>query len=579
MSNSVFLVHDESIKPIVDAWLDRHASASDVHRCNLGRRSLVVVSREVNRSVVGKVFFRGTLVSPEFNAMVFGVRGWLETPARLRRHAGDHEGEHIVADWNRGLRIDRDVFGSARLMYTAMPGVAAASDSLVVLASLRRAVNAPNTPDNEVLIARTAKSGIAGQQISPETVFREIAYLPAGHGLELKQRELGWRVTGDRIADRLSKHRLSYRETVRDGATNVARTVATLAQVPGWSSMLNLSGGYDSRLVFAGIVGTGSTRDYGARIVDHGAASLADVRVARSLAERFGVSAPEDDRPSDEGADQYTLWGASLIGVYDGFGPPTTARRRPRTFELTGIGAEIHKGNWGWRPLPALAEQASEDGPVRDALMAQLAKAAESLGVDAGAGNASEVYYLGYRNGIHGGAGHLGVHMTGVHPVMQLRLAQLGHLRAGTGFRGSPAGIADHTLLLSPEVATHEYDLPARNLSEAYVRDRLAALGGPVTDVTALRVYGHPDDVPDGPSSLSLSISRSIGVDGPITADAVLQRARAAIDLIDDAATRAAYEDVLANTIWRLERHGGSLIAAGISPPRLSTLELLRLAT
>ncbi|GAA2441087.1 hypothetical protein [Agromyces soli] len=582
MSNYVFLVHDPSASRSVNAWLDRHAAASDVVRVRLGlRRRLIIVSKDARRSTRPGRFFRGTAIAPDHNALVFGVDGWLASPDAVRSSSGDHAGEYLAAEWGaQRLELERDVFGSARLMHTAAPGIAAASDSLLVLASLRRAVGARVTANAEVLVARTAKNAVAGQQISPETILNEVSYVPAARGLSLDVRGLRWSLTGAPVADRVASDGLDYVEVVRQGAADVARTVATLAAVPGWSATLSLSGGYDSRLVLAGIVATGTNDAYRVRIVDNGPASEADVRVANSLARQFDVAPTAFGAPLPADAeDEYSHWAANLLGVYDGYGPVRTARWHARTFGLTGIGAEIHKGNWGWRPLHALADTAAPGGAVHDALSAQLAKAADSVGAVPTAGNASELYYLGYRNGIHGAAGHIGVHMTGVHPVMQLRLAQLGHLPYEDGFRGSPAGIADHGILLAPEVAAHEYDDPRRNLSPGYVDERLAALGGRIGAVDGYEVHGHPDDVVDGPSMLSLSIARELGLHGPLNADHVMARAEDALGLISDPDVRQAYVDVRDNAAWRIAKQNGSLKAAGISPARISMLEILRLTT
>ena len=585
MSNYFVLVHDRDRSQAVTAWLGKHAGDSDVVRYDLPRRrTLVLVSRHAAASTRPGTFYRGTLVAPDRDAMIFDVDGWHSAPRPVRDAPGEHAGEYVVATWDRRhLRIDRDVFGSARLMHTTGPGFAAASDSLLVLASLRRALSEPLHQNGEVLLARTALNAIAGQQISPETLFREIHYVPAGRGLRLHRME--WRLTGRTMGERVDAAGLDYAQTIRSGARDLARTVGTLADVEGWDAILSLSGGYDSRLVFAAIIATGNAHRYRHLTAYHGPKSARDFEVANALARTYGVEPVADDagRSVAHTADELTHWAASLGGVYDGYGPIRTGRRPRRTFRLTGIGAEIHKGGWGWNTLDASASRAAPDGAVRDALVAQLLMSAPSVGADPELRNFSEIYYLGYRNGIHGAAGHISNHMTGVHPVMQMQLARLGHMTADgrpatpqSTYRGSPVGIADQSILLAPDVASFEYEDPARNITAAYAADRQRELGGPLEPLEPFTIYGHPDRTIDGPSELSLSIARQIGMVGQITAREILDRAGSALELLDDSDVRSAYTDLLANAEWRIEKTGGNLRSTGISPPRLTMLELLR---
>jgi len=587
MSNYLFLVHDDATEAPVNTWIQRHAAGTDIARAELGRgRHLVVISKDVMRSTRAGIFFRGTLVAPDDDAMVFGVEGWLAAPRRIRSDPGAHGGTYLVATWGRRhLTIDRDVFGGARLLQTTGAGFAAASDSLLVLASLRRALGIGVAPHREALLARTALNAVAGQTVSTDTIVADIGHVPAGQGLRLDRLE--WRLTGTAIGRRVTSGRLDGIATVRAGARDIGRTVATLADIDGWTPNLDLSGGYDSRLVLAAVVATGTNERYTTRTVDHGPRYAGDYRVGVSLARRFGIRRERDRLPptTEEAEDQLTLWSATLLGAYDAYGPARTTRAHSHRFGLTGLGAEIHKGQWGWRTIPQLLDLAVKGGPAREALAAQLDKGVASIGADPALRDASELYYLGYRNGVHGSAGHIGVEMTTVHPVMQLHLARLAHTpaegrrrRPGVAFRGSAAGIADHTILLAPDVAAHEYDDPARNLDRSYIAERLRVLGGPLGGVEPLTVYGHPDSVVDGPSDLSMSIARDLDLVGPIAAEPILARAERALELLDDLELRTAYEATFDNARWRVERQG-DLRLAHLSPARMSMLEVFRLAS
>jgi hypothetical protein len=582
MSNYLFLVHGRHRRTQVDGWLRAHASDSDVRTVALalGRR-LVIVSKDVERSIRGDEFFRGVAIASDHGAAVFGINGWTSAPGELRDSAGDHGGEYIWARWDgRHLNIRNDVFGGARLMHSVGRGWAAASDSLLSLTALRRALGERVTLNTEVLVARTALNAVAGQQISPETIINEVAYVPAGFGLDLG-RQLEWQLSGTTVNNRLWSPDHDYVDALRSSATSVARIVATLPEVSGWRTTLSLSGGLDSRLVFSAIVATGQTDMINYHSLNIRPAHARDYAVATALAAKHGVRPISQGVPVGEANpnDQLTLWAASLMGVYDGYGPGRTRRWHANTFGMTGIGAEIHKGNWEWRTLPELVDFAAPSGDARDALSAQIDKGAASVGADPTAKSASEVLYLGYRNGIHAAAGHIGVHMTTVHPVMQLALARVAHRRepaSESGFLGRPDGIRDLSVLLAPAVAAFEYEDPAWNITGEQAVMRHRELGGRLPPVEPLSIYGHPSDVVDGPSDLSISVARKLGMVGPINASTALDDAPELVAALP-AELRGTFEKALANARWRIDKHSGDVRAAEIGPPRITMLRLCSL--
>lgn len=575
MSNFLFVVHDARHDSRVDAWLARYAVPADVHLEPLGRRRLVVVSKDVARSVRGSEFFRGSLVSTEHDCLVFGADGWCDAPAAVRANPGAHAGEYLAASWADGrLSIDRDVFGQPRLAHTRATGLIAASDSFLVLASLRRALGARISLNEEVMTARTARSLISAQQASPETLIDEIHYVPASRGLAQTRHLLRWELTGPLLAERIRTDREPV-ELLRASASDVGRIVQTLASVDGWTTTLSLSGGLDSRVVLAGAVATGVvddiflfTRPPGGDPVDREIALELMTAVGSALKPSVGTMAPATEEP-------LTLWAASLLGFYDGFGPRRGSRGRTKDFGMTGIGAEIHKGNWEWRTVAGLAQAAAPEGRVRDAVQSQLRKGAASVGASPDRANASELVYLGYRNGIHASAGHIGVHMTGLHPVMQLDLARAGHQWRDGGFVGSEQGIIDMTLLLAPPLVSERYDRIERIRTPAAAQARLAELGGPLEPTSPLAIYGDADAVVDGPSSLSLSIARSLGFEGAISADSVLPMFESALDHVDHAALRRTLEQVRGHARWLVKQGRGDLLASELTASRVLMLHAL----
>ena len=136
MSNYLFIVASQLASPAILAWIEQHTDRDDLYVGQMsGQRTLYIVSRDVNRSVRDMEYMRGTLVSEQPPALAFGIEGWRMAPEAS--HLGDAGGEFMHAAWTDEVTLTRDVFGNARLLYFDTGDVAAASDSLLVLADLQ----------------------------------------------------------------------------------------------------------------------------------------------------------------------------------------------------------------------------------------------------------------------------------------------------------------------------------------------------------------------------------------------------------------------------------------------------------
>ncbi|MEV8273902.1 hypothetical protein [Microbacterium sp. NPDC077184] len=492
-------------------------------------------------------------------------------------------GEFVRLGWNRDdLTLERDFFGNVRLLTTTGRGFVAASDSLLVLAALRRALNDSVNPHEEVLTARAAPSQIAGQQLSPDTIIEEVRFVLPGTNIRIDIRQLAVTEVGTTAAELLRSDAFVPGE-VRDAAISMTRTISALSCQNGWSSVLHLSGGLDSRAVYAAAVAAGKQQDL--RFISRlrsGDVTARDNVVANRLATTWGTARSSVDDVAEwresRPEDGLRLWASGLAGVYDGLGPLGPRRRRRAEFELFGLGAGAHKGAWGWTDLNSLAARAAKPGAVRDALSAQMAIAARALGVDPEDEGASEVYYFGFRNGLHSAAEHIGLHLTGVSPLQNVGFARRGHARTREGaFGGQGDDILALTALLSPEAAVFEYDEPRHAWTLDDARDRQRDLGGPLrsAEIAPYTTYGSPDDIPQGPSRLSLTIAERAGYPDSANPTAAFEYAEANLDLLDGA-VRETYREVLANARWRLAKADGDIFGAELPLSRLLMLGVFR---
>lgn len=568
MSNYLLLVHDRRYQASVDRWLSSYAGADEVASRPLGLWTrLVIVSKEIQKSATRHSYFRGFAITDD--AIIYGAEAW----RKAGEPAGSLEGTFVAAKWGRGaVDVSRDLFGNVKLLTTVGPGMGAVSDSLLVLGDLRRALGLRVTRNDEALYARSVLNLASAQVMSPDTMLEEVKVVPASLGVRLKAGAV--EVLGQPFAHRMRSD-LPYSATVRSAAARIAGIVSALDSTT-WTKELNLSGGYDSRVIAAAVRATRAGVVFTS--MKGSTASVRDYEVAQGLAAEFGVPfgrRRSDALPADVTADRLTLWGTSLAGIYDGFGPIRSAPLFPTTISMNGLGAGGAKGAWGWRTWQGFvtAELKLDKHTTERNISAFKAAGLAgilSVGGDPEADNATEMLYLAYRSGIHSSAGRIGLEMTNVSPLQSVPLMQLGH------HVRSPEIITDLTILLDAEMAIYPYDFPERNLSRGYAETRLAELGGPVTRATPLKLLGDPGEVPAGPSQLGMNIARGYGFVGDH--EDVMKWTDDDLDLLPSDLAKV-YGNIAANGRWMTGKTGGNIRFAGPSPAKAASIRVLRVVT
>lgn len=565
----------------IDAWLARHSAAEEIHRIDLGDARLVIVSPQAARGVRGPRFFRGIAVDEE----------------RIRFRAGEtrdegtgvETGMFVEVDWSepRRVRVRRDRYGCQRLVSTAGQGFSAASDSLAVLGSLRRALGAELTVHADQLWARSLLSLAAAQQISDATMFREIDFVPGNRAVDLLRGETRLSAPSLATVDRLDQPELDQppSEAYASAVQGAARVLARLSRSlrigsPGWGVELALSGGYDSRVLLAAAHAVGEPLVCFARATASG-----DYERAQDLATAAGLSFEDEEdayrgAPSDQ--PRLSLWGASLAGLYDGFAPPHTVRRGQcegeRRVVMNGVGMEMGTGTgWGLQRWCDLTHQLT---PPRRGIAARVQeeflraghRGLRAAGYPAEDPHGSHLVYASYRGPLHG-AGGLGPHTaTFLAPLMSPTV-----LSAAAGNRSKRMPF-DLTLVLSPEVASRPYLDPTFALTGAAASRRLRELGGALdpTTVDPLEVVGSLDDVVQGPTRLGMSITTELGMTGDYPA--AVAWLRDDLELLPEPELRPVYAEISANGQSQARRNVAGSAPTGYALPKAASLRLLRLA-
>ena len=520
--------------------------------------SRIFVAAEAERCVTPRGFFRGVALT--------------DGALQFQRAPGDETawGAFVsAAVEGESLRIRRDVFGMVPLFWTCDDGFSAASDSVLLLAALRRALGAPLTPDHANLHARSILNLAAAQTTSPSTHFQEISAAAAGQ--EVVQRR-GSVEVGASLLRQVLAPADDYREAIRHAAAQLAGTIAALGRLDAWQTELSMSGGLDSRLLLAAAHFSGARMNVASRRTTKG--HERDFEVAESIAAAFGfefeeASASERDLAADETLEAY---GSHSAGMYDRIGGLRQAPENSSTLHLSGAGIGAAKVTWGSKPWAEFADAVvAADGHATELAKRAFARAGwralAAAGFDPDAPSASGTFYALHRLGLHSGAslGPGAVHA--LQPLASPAITAAGRAVGGDGV------VLDLTLLLSPEMTVHEYDKPGRGLTKAQADERLRELGGVISGPTEFEVAGRPEDVPAGSSQLSLSVARSLGFTG--------EDPRAVLEWFSDDIQRLPgnlqqhYRRIYDNGVWMLGKAGGHVASAGPSLAKAAGLRVL----
>lgn len=590
MSTYAVVVCDRGGRRRVQSWLAEHAVPQrDVLETTWRHRAVFVVARDVHRHVAGSRFGIGTAVDYERGRLGFGLVGWQEMGADT---LDGLTGEFLEVSWaGPELSVTRDLFGSIPVLHTGGPGWVAVSDSLLLLRDLRTAQGSTTTVNVEAATARTRTLAITHQSMSPETLLDQIGSLPAGRSFHVERRGLGLRMRlgGDSLPVRVARVQDDRAELTRRIAASTVAVVRALADSPCVVPELALSGGVDSRMMLAAVRRAGAQEQVLIQSWNRSAVNEADYACAQQLSRwcgfalnsRAGVDPGDPIRLSEAAI---PVFATSHLGLYDRVLPMSGTWHNPRMVQLGGLGAELLKGNYGFRSLPQMAQwlstgmkDASRHAAARHrAAVAQLAKGLRAIDVDPDAPDASEWHYAAYRAGQHGAA-HSPMHLSAVRTLMQLDVLALGHRpdRPGTGvFTRAKGGMLDLLVLLDADLAQQPYANAGIDLSADDVQQRLHQLGGPLTDeeIPSMRIFGKQAAAGGGPHALGASIARAWGLGED--SGQVVELTQPWVDAVADRTLRAIHQDL--GNLTRNELKRVSAVGdAGPGPAkRLSTVLL-----
>lgn len=460
--------------------------------------------------------------------------------------------------------VGNDLFAQLPMIYFAENGVVAISDSVFVLSQLRRHMGISNHVNIDAALSRAWIHGMASQPLGTSTLIDGVNYCPPGSKIRIKSvnKTLNTIIEKVHVADIFLNTETDYKGTILKSANRIASVIATLAQNDNTNTILSLSGGIDSRICLAAALAGRNNKTY----YSTAKVNKSDFIVAQALGERFNFDFKIPENKVAIPKDQISSWFLSCAGIYD---PLKVAGGVPQkiNFTITGLGAEACKGNFGWRPLSAIApanvghvssirpliediESGKHKGASRfaercrrlyfsgikrrfkklpkvqeDISLAAYREASQgllSVGIAPEDPWATEWHYLCFRNAIHSGRTTM-TSLLAVSPLLQRELVGLSRSSSNAypaPREGAPSIISDLLIALHPELALMSFDDPKKNMQPAYVGERSRFLGQ-IGEIKPYAFVGDPYAVNSGTPKMFFNLIECADFKGRLNPSAV----------------------------------------------------------
>jgi len=535
----MLVISDRDLAIKVASWLERFSEkgVAEVMQLQLSASAwLTYVSRRPLSECKEdhNLIFKGFAIDYDEKSLYMGAEGFISHLQEQKRPIRGRplEGCYLSVRWDAdSIYVSNDLFALCPILYTTGAAMVAMSDSAYMLAELRRELGLRRDLNENAAIARSWLNAMAGQMLSQDTLVEQIKFLHVGRGLEISlDNRLKVEVVSRNCYEDFSVEGAGYVQGVRLAGQRMASLMKTLSGISPNVARLSISGGMDSRVCLAAALCSEVGKEqavFSCTNTNQGHAR--DYMIVESLSKKFGFPLGlRGDGANDKGMfqrvkDDLGLWFLSNAGIYDYMKFNSVVRIRGGAFSITGHGAEIVKGNYGWRPIRVIADKIKER-EVSAAFKAQCQAGLVAMGIDGDDKYGSEWHYLGFRNAVHSGR-FVPSTMTGFRPIMNRDLVALGRSSANewpTPAKNGQSLISDLLVYLSPELAAHPFDNPHKNLSESVVADRLKYLGVLHSDeLDDYRVLGGFDDVVSGFPRVFQRLLAARGLDHPAKREVV----------------------------------------------------------
>jgi hypothetical protein len=416
---------------------------------------------------------------------------------------------------------------------------------------------------------------MASQLLGTSTLINGISFCPPCSKIRINTTKPVAHIEKVLAPDLFLTNTSDYRDSILTGAHRLASVIATLPEIPNTNTTLSLSGGMDSRVCLAAAL---AHSNHHSLFIQTNKNRQDDYVVARELGRQFNFDFKGPPREETVAKEQVPSWFLSNAGLYDPLSISCVTSKNI-CFRIDGGGAEVYKGNYGWRPLSAIKPAAvghvsairpaierykaaikpknwgprsmisagtmlnsftrlmgsspKVEADISEAAYREASEGLRAVGIAAENPWATEWHYLCFRNAIHFGRTTTSS-LLGISPLLQRDLVGLSRssLNAYPAPKeGAPSIVTDLLIALNPELAMMPFDDPKKNMTSAYVLERSKFLGR-VTNIEPYSIVGDPYAVNSGTPQIFLKLIATRGFKGNLTKNIAKQLAMSGFDAI-----------------------------------------------
>lgn len=368
--------------------------------------------------------------------------------------------------------LNNDVFGLMPLLYSFEKDAVIVSDSLYFIKKLRDGLGYKSTLDDHNFIARTYINAITSHSMSSSTIFNEIKYALPGSVLDINiKAEMLVKVSHEGARNIFRLQDLSYEEIIKKAAHQLCGSLGGIVNSGILPCNFDLTGGLDSRLVLAAV-----TPFFGTDKLTVGSSTKHqdDFTIAKKICDSFNITLNEKYNSENIKIHPGAMWLASNAGFTDTLYASNFQRKDGFRFNIGGHGAEIYKGNYGWRKVSDIGKN-YENKEIYNYLQRELEQGLLEFGIDPDDEIGSEWHYLAFRNAIHGSRGTQ-VSNFYLRPLMMKFMVHNIKIEKKTNkYKANP--ISDMLTFINPELAKMDFDDKRKNITQDNIEQIYKSMG------------------------------------------------------------------------------------------------------
>jgi len=575
-------------------------------------------SSQLERSGESVLFMQGWMRDHLTKTIILGQEGfknWKKNcDNRSEENQQTYEGTYISAACsNDYISIKNDLFCLFPTIYFVEKNLFVCSDSLYIISELRKFLSLPCKPNKDVLYSRSWTHGLACSVMGNETQIKDVYLLSPG-----KEIFLNFRKTKDRkvllstnrtlkqksLKDLFAWKKGNYNDSLREITTEFAQSIISFAQIEKVNLNFGLSGGLDSRLILAVILGNNDSRTKTKITSNTHPSRKRDIDIVDYLSKKFNFDYNNGEKIRNhigkhnltlsKVEDPFSLWILSSMGIFDMMYLHDAYWKNPYVIDIGGHGAEIIKGTFTDVRFSDLIYKYSYIGVLKNRLktlskVRKSRKKVKKIKKEIGSSLLSsdinieepgsiQWHHMCYKSPIQNGR-FLDRTLLASRPYMQKKLFSFAVSPINIHRFSDKTGhslLQDMLIILNPELALAEFENSKYDLPPKFVEDRLFELGGVFehNNVETYRIYGSVDDLVNGPPDLFLRKVHHCFPVGEDKLDSINQH----LDIVWDKLSerhKAIYGDTYKSAKQRLVSVGAYAPNAGAPAAKIISLTLL----